>query len=101
MVTIKRGDFIKDIRTKKEKRHWNCFDCDKDTWQDLRDYYMVEDDIWDKYAPGLRVMLCLKCLEKRLGHKLGIKEITFCPLNLDNPYTFKIIKKVISNVKKQ
>ena len=98
---MNRGDFIEDIRAKKEKKHWACVDCKKDTWANVKDYYMVEDKIWDKYGSGLRTMLCIQCLEKRIGHKLGIKEITFCPLNFDNPYTFKIIKKVISNVKKQ
>ena len=98
---MNRSDFIEDIRTKKELKHWACKDCRKDTWVDLKDYYMVTDEIWNKYGiKEKRGMLCVKCLEKRLGHKLGIKEITFCPLNLDNPYTYEIIKKVIDKVKK-
>lgn len=90
-----RNDLIEDRRTKKELNHWACKDCGKDTWVDLKDYYMVEDKTWDKYGLGKKCgMLCINCLEQRLGHKLGTHEITFCPLNLDNPYTFKIIKKV-------
>ena len=98
---INRSDLMEDIRTKRDLNHWAWKDCKKDTWVNLKDYYMVTDKIWNKYGLGKkRGMFCIDCLEQRLGHKLGTDEITFCPLNLDNPYTFKIIKKSYNKVKK-
>lgn len=94
-----RSEYYIDERTKKEKKHWTCVDCGKDTWDNPRDYYMVKDKVWNKYGlRDVRGMICVGCFESRLGHKLKITEITLCPLNFENPYTVKIIRK--SKVKK-
>lgn len=53
-----------------EKRHNTCIDCKAEDCNG--DYYMVKDCIWNEAV--LKVdrsgMLCIECLEKRLGRKL-------------------------------
>jgi hypothetical protein len=50
---------------------FRCVDCGKDTGGETGEYYMVRDDIWA--ASGLAPhggMLCLACLERRIGRPL-------------------------------
>lgn len=56
--------------------YFGCDDCGACT---LREYYMVRDDIW-KAAGGPR-MLCVGCLEARIGRKLMRRDFPDCPLN--------------------
>jgi len=35
-----------------------------------KNYYIVHDTIWERYGNG-KGMLCIKCLEKRMGRKLN------------------------------
>ena len=83
-----------------EKEHLNsvltrlnfiCKDCDKDTLIDDKDYYMITPELWEKHGVG-KDMLCMDCMEKRLGHKLTKEEIVLCPINTNfNYYTEKIL----------
>jgi hypothetical protein len=43
---------------------------------------MVEDRVWEK-AGDDEGMLCIGCLEKRIGRKLECKDFSKCPLNFD------------------
>ena len=63
-----------------QKAEWKCVDCGKDTFVDNKDYYMVTFDLWKKFGVGERV-LCIDCMEDRLGHKLNKEDILDCPLN--------------------
>lgn len=45
---------------------WRCFTCGQNTG-DGEDFY-VHDDLWSTY--GVEGMLCIGCLETRLGRKL-------------------------------
>ena len=75
------------------KAHWLCRDCGKDCMIDDKDYYMVSHEIWDKIGVGVG-MLCMSCLEERLGHKLKKTEILLCPLTeIFNPYTKEILNR--------
>ena len=77
--------------------HWDCWDCKQRT-----DPYMVQDDVWleawpdymvwrehltsllrtkDKPNNPLRLVLCFDCLERRLGRKLVIYDLTSAPIN--------------------
>ena len=40
----------------------------------MHEYYMVQNDIWRVYRAG-DGMLCIGCLEKRMGRKLPVNEI--------------------------
>lgn len=58
---------------------FTCLDCRLDTHQ-LQEYYMVHDSVWYSVAeePG---MLCIGCLEIRLGRNLTSSDFTDCALN--------------------
>jgi hypothetical protein len=46
---------------------WSCFTCQRDTFAIGEDYYVV-DELW--YSYGVEGMLCIGCLEARLGRQL-------------------------------
>lgn len=60
---------------------WSCLDCQSDT-QDILEYYMVHDDLWESTGLGLGDgLLCIGCLECRLGRELQSADFTDAPLN--------------------
>ena len=70
---------------------WECKGCSKDCFLDDKDYYMIKHELWDKHGVGLG-MLCMDCIEERLGHKLTADDILICPLTTHmNYYTKKIL----------
>ena len=67
----------------KEKSDFNCNDC-PDNVDDICEYYMVLDSVWQEAMKQGKVkMLCIGCLEKRLGRLLTKDDFTLCPLNKD------------------
>jgi hypothetical protein len=50
-------------------RNPNCMDCGVDT-DAINESYMIHDDLWRAAVPSEAGMLCVGCLEKRLGRKL-------------------------------
>ncbi|GAB3975613.1 hypothetical protein GCM10028806_33560 [Spirosoma terrae] len=73
-----------------------CKCCNKDTFDDNRDYYMVRDEVWFQIMPTKKGMLCMDCLETKLGRKLTAADLTLCPLNMDplpigNQYTRQLL----------
>jgi len=70
-----------------------CIDCDKDIYQNPKDYYMIRNDLWKKYGVG-KGMLCIECIEKRLGRKICKEDLTDCLVNtIFNPYTIMILSE--------
>jgi hypothetical protein len=65
-----------------EVDNWLCTDCGVDT-QEIGEYYMVTDSCWKK-AGDVDGMLCVGCIEKRLGRRLTARNFTSCPLNWSN-----------------
>jgi hypothetical protein len=67
---------------------FNCWDCTVNT-QDIGEYYMVTDDLWELatiYAANdnqchTDVMLCIGCLENRIGGKLVASDFPSLPIN--------------------
>ena len=92
MIKNRKIEKIKDSRNVTDKKHWTCVDCGKDTFlSNSKDYYMVTHELWKKYGVG-DGMLCMDCMEDRLGHKLTTKDILDCPLNtIINDYTMQIL----------
>jgi len=46
-----------------------CMDCGVDT-EAINEEYMILDDLWRTAVPSEAGMLCVGCLEKRLGREL-------------------------------
>lgn len=62
--------------------NFDCIDCGINTL-DIKEYYMVHDDIWMDQA-RLDVdsgMLCIGCLESRIGRELTRLDFTDYPIN--------------------
>lgn len=65
---------------------FNCWDCTVNTY-DIGEYYMVTDELWelatiyaDNECPS-DVMLCIGCLENRIGGKLVASDFPDYPIN--------------------
>lgn len=60
---------------------FDCVDCGVDTSFDgVNEYYSVLDTIWDTYGAG-RGMLCIGCLESRIGRTLRPMHFSSAPIN--------------------
>lgn len=59
-----------------------CWDCTTCT-NCLGEYYMVNDDLWEVATEdaGTEIMLCIGCLENRLGGLLTKDDFTDAPVN--------------------
>lgn len=70
-----------DKRSPKEVKDWLCLDCKVDTFHN-GEYYMVQFDLWYQAVPkGKSGMLCIGCLENRLGRQLTPADFLDAPLN--------------------
>ncbi|MGY3409161.1 hypothetical protein ACVWZV_005274 [Bradyrhizobium sp. GM5.1] len=60
-----------------------CLDCGRQTTftREGDEYYMVHDEVWQRANPTGEGMLCVGCLEGRLGRQLSAEDFTDCPLN--------------------
>lgn len=67
-----------------------CIDCGVNT-SDIKEYYMVQWDLWEKYVPedNHNSMLCLGCLESRMGRQLVPNDFIACILNDDEYFDNK------------
>ena len=62
---------------------WCCRDCGVNTY-DLGEYYMVNNDLWAQLAPQkLAGLLCVGCLENRIGRELVAADFTDARINSD------------------
>lgn len=60
-----------------------CFDCNVNT-SESGDYYMVQEAVWRTARPEGTGMLCLDCLQKRLGRTLLRADFTECLVNRES-----------------
>lgn len=60
-----------------------CLGCGIHT-HEVREYYMVKAPVWLAANPASEGMLCIGCLEFRLGRSLRPADFTECPLNEEN-----------------
>lgn len=58
---------------------WWCVDCEVHTGS-IGDYYMIHQHLWAKYGCG-QGMLCISCLEHRMGRILTPADFTNAPVN--------------------
>lgn len=61
----------------------HCLDCDIDTFE-IGEYYMLKDPVWEEAVPDDDLgMLCIGCIEKKLGRELSPEDFSECPLNTE------------------
>ena len=62
-----------------------CADCDIDTMGDSsHEMYMVHGSVWRESGACECKLLCIGCLERRIGRLLHSGDFTRCPLNYEN-----------------
>lgn len=61
---------------------WHCMDCGKDT-DAAQEYFALQDDLWRRIVrrPHRTGMLCLACVERRLGRSLNRADFKPVPVN--------------------
>ena len=52
-----------------ESESYYCMDCGVDILE-IKEFYMIHDELWAQINPQLEGLLCIGCVEKRLGRKL-------------------------------
>lgn len=63
-----------------------CVDCKINTFI-IGEYYMVHHSVWEDSGLGLYDgMLCISCLEKRIGRQLTSEDFSNFPINKDPIY---------------
>lgn len=65
-----------------------CKDCKVNTHK-INEYYGVKDSIW-KLAKGGKSMLCVGCLEVRIGRKLTPEDFSGAPINFISPQSERL-----------
>ena len=79
--------------TKKIDKRFICIDCKVHTGK-IGEYYMLENDTWNKIHDSIYGMLCIGCCEKRLGRKLTKSDFHDCFLNRHTPCGAKSLRLV-------
>lgn len=60
-------------------RAFVCVDCQANTLH-IEEYYMVTNDLWKQAGMG-KGMLCIGCLEVRIGRELTPEDFPSIPVN--------------------
>lgn len=74
----------KEYNRRIHKETFSCAVCKKDTSLDIKDSYLVNNNVWKQYGVE-RGVLCLNCLEKRMKRKLVKGDFADYD-NRSNPY---------------
>lgn len=77
-----------------------CIDCSVDTVI-LNEFYMVCDDLWisavqDQQDREQRV-LCVGCLEVRIGRKLRASDFTDAPINKHKDHSARLLDRLTAS----
>jgi hypothetical protein len=72
-----------------------CLDCGVDTHA-VDEWYMVRDDVWVAANPSQSGILCIGCLEDRLGRRLTRSDFTPCLGNKDWPKSARLASRMLS-----
>lgn len=67
----------------KSTRHRNrflCADCGQDTGK-MKEFYFVQTELWLTVMKSIDGMLCIGCLEQRLGRQLVASDFTDATIN--------------------
>ena len=62
------------------RRKFLCLDCGVDTGK-ISEFYFIKTELWLKLVGTIKGMLCIGCLEKRLGRVLRKADFTEATIN--------------------
>lgn len=62
---------------------YRCTDCRQKI---IGEWYMVRDEVWHSSRVPQRYLLCIGCLEARLGRRLAPRDFTDCPANTSDEF---------------
>jgi hypothetical protein len=99
----KRISILKEITAKgaspawpammKDRSSFLCLDCGVDTGA-IDEYYRVTNELWARVNPGGDGMLCIGCLEKRLGRELTPDDFPSCSDDRDYPKSQRLLERL-------
>lgn len=77
------------------KYNWLCYDCNEDTWDE---YYMIRDPLWVLATISKPAhLLCIGCVEHRLGRKLTKADFTNAPINdLNMGHSDRLLNRLLA-----
>jgi hypothetical protein len=64
----------------KSKTKWLCVDC-KDNTSKMKEHYFIRTALWNEAGMGEAGMLCVGCLEDRIGRNLVSSDFTGAHIN--------------------
>lgn len=74
-----------------------CLDCGIDTDKN-NEFYMIHDHLWEQAVPNKHQrenrVLCIGCLEERLGRKLLPNDFTNTPVNKKGIHSYRLISRL-------
>jgi hypothetical protein len=72
----------------KEGRVLPCVECNRETEisRNPGHYYMLRDELWASIIPDTKGILCISCVEHRLGRSLTDEDFTLSPTDMMKRY---------------
>ena len=77
------------------RRKWLCLDCRVDTGK-INEHYFINTEDWIKVVGSKIGMLCIGCLENRLGRTLTSSD--FPPVHINNPRLYSMSSRLLSRI---
>lgn len=87
---IHSTELVTDRTRESDAQRFLCMDCQMDTNQ-AQQYYMLKMSVWYRINQEIDGMLCIECVEKRLGRKLVASDFTNAPVNASQAEFCKIL----------
>lgn len=75
---------------------WLCLDCKVDTGK-IYEHYFINTDTWLSVVGSKKGMVCVGCLEKRLGRKLVSSDFPKVTIN-DPKYAKNMSLRLLSRI---
>lgn len=80
----------------RNSRRWLCLDCGVDTSR-AREHYFVTRGVWfDEAGAQERGMLCIGCLERRIGRRLVRGD--FPPVHINDPHRNSMSARLVDRL---
>ena len=79
------------------RKKFLCLDCEIDTGK-IYEHYFVNLPVWMSAVGSKTGMLCIGCLEKRLGRELTSSD--FPSVHINNPKLYRMSRRLTSRILK-